>query len=45
MLDDREIKAIIDRVKGRVAAAENAERRGADARRNRRARRRCFNPR
>ena len=28
MLDDREIKAIIDRVKGRVAAAENAERRG-----------------
>jgi acyl-CoA reductase-like NAD-dependent aldehyde dehydrogenase len=28
MLDDREIQAIIDRVKGRVAAAEQAERRG-----------------
>jgi acyl-CoA reductase-like NAD-dependent aldehyde dehydrogenase len=28
MLDDREIQAIIDRVKGRVAAAESAERSG-----------------
>ena len=28
MLDDREIQAIIDRVKGRVAAAEQADRRG-----------------